>query len=178
MNNYKIGELVVYVLETGFKMYGKVVDVFDNFVTVAWSVGGESAVPADRLSIESEPAVQNPIIYTSYFGNYRKIPASMEQIAISLMCPKYYSGKRYTAVAPNKNILFAYKENIDILAYAEAYTKMLYEKLNAGEVTAYLKELANGKIPVILCYEKTGSFCHRNILARWLSNNGFPTKEL
>ena len=38
--------------------------------------------------------------------------------------------------------------------------------------------LNDGKPFCLMCYEKSGSFCHRTIVAEWLRNNGIEIKEL
>jgi uncharacterized protein (DUF488 family) len=44
--------------------------------------------------------------------------------------------------------------------------------LNKQEIKDVLEELENeGKDIIFLCYEKSGDFCHRHILADWLEEN-------
>jgi uncharacterized protein (DUF488 family) len=31
---------------------------------------------------------------------------------------------------------------------------------------------------VLLCYEKSGDFCHRHLVAEWLRRYGYEVKEL
>ena len=38
---------------------------------------------------------------------------------------------------------------------------------------AIIQRNAREKEVVLICYEATGSFCHRHILAQWLKDNGF-----
>ena len=50
--------------------------------------------------------------------------------------------------------------------------------LNAESVYRDLEKLSNGDDCVLLCYEKSGDFCHRHLVANWLSDNlGIEVKE-
>lgn len=111
-------------------------------------------------------------IYTSYFGNLKKIPEDIIPISISLYSPKYFNGQSYILVAPTKEILTDWKNGKqDDEAkghYIRAYKFQVLRKLNAKKVFDELKTLSNGKDIVLLCYEKPNDFCHRHLLAEYL----------
>ena len=111
-------------------------------------------------------------IYTSYFGNMKKIPKDIVPIAICLSPPKFFDGIIYKKVAPTWEILSDWKEgNKDEEAmehYERAYSFKVLRKLDANEIYKDLYELSNGKDVVLLCYEKRGDFCHRHLLAKFL----------
>jgi hypothetical protein len=53
--------------------------------------------------------------------------------------------------------------------YDHLYAEIL-GKLDAGEVVRQIEALANGRVPVLCCYERpnTGVWCHRAMVSRWL----------
>ncbi len=53
--------------------------------------------------------------------------------------------------------------------YTIEYNKYL-SNFNAKTVYDKLCNLVNGE-PVLLCYEKSGEFCHRHLVAKWLEEN-------
>lgn len=115
-------------------------------------------------------------IYTSCFAQLRNIPDDIVPISISLYPPKGYVGVEYKKLAPTREILNAWKRNQD----EEAYTVAFFNMLNSYSPEAIfhdLQKLSNGQDCVLLCYEKTGSFCHRNLIAQWLNTNGCDVQE-
>ena len=50
--------------------------------------------------------------------------------------------------------------------------------MNPVDVYNKLEELSCGQDIVLVCYEKSGDFCHRYLVADWLSKNlGIEVKE-
>ena len=115
-------------------------------------------------------------IYTSYFAKLRKIPESIVPISISLYPPKGYSGEEYKKLAPTSQILRAWKNNPDELVYSAAFYEML-NQYSPDEIYNNLSELSYGRDCVLLCFEKTGSFCHRHLVAKWLTDAGYVVEE-
>ena len=115
-------------------------------------------------------------IYTSYFAQLRKIPADIVPISISLYSPKGYAGAEYKKLAPTRSILNEWKREQNEQKYTMAFLKML----NAYSPKFIYEELYNisgGKDCVLLCYEKTGCFCHRHIVAQWLRDAQYDIFE-
>ena len=113
------------------------------------------------------------MIYTSYFAHYK----GDNGVAICLWLPSWVTNiEHYPSLAPTQNILGKWKNSaqskLDEKEYIEAYKKEVLDKLDVDKVA---KDL-DGK--VLLCYEKTGAFCHRNIVREWLNENGYKCKEL
>jgi uncharacterized protein (DUF488 family) len=53
--------------------------------------------------------------------------------------------------------------------------------LSILQVIEDLQKIANTKDTdkiILLCYEKPGDFCHRHLVADWLTKNGLKTIEL
>jgi len=111
-------------------------------------------------------------MFTSYFAKNCK---NENAVSIALFPPKWYHGKEYKKLAPTKNLLFDYKcGKIDDEMYTKIYCEEVLSQLNPQLV---FEELGNDAI--LLCWEKSGEFCHRNIVAKWLMENlKIEVKEL
>lgn len=118
------------------------------------------------------------MLYTSYFGNLRKIPEGYKTVAICAKAPDWYTGAVYKKLAPTYDIFMDYKNTGDSVKFMADYKSEVLSKLNPLEVVNELQTLAEGNDIVLLCYEKSGEFCHRNIVAEWLTAGGFYCKEL
>lgn len=111
------------------------------------------------------------MIYTSYFAS--KKWKDKEAISIARYAPKGITVNGYPALYPPADLLWAYKQGqINQEQYTEWYTREVLDKLDPDVVARDL----NGK--VMLCYEKSGSFCHRYIIAEWLRDNQHQCEEL
>lgn len=113
------------------------------------------------------------MIYTSYFANNKNIPKDIKRISISRFTPSWAKvDSELKILAPTADLLHRYKDG---LVSDEAYT---------AEYVEYLRSLDPFEIgnaiqdAVILCYEANGEFCHRHIVAKWLSGFGFEVKEI
>lgn len=109
-------------------------------------------------------------IYTSYFAMGTKLPKDLVQISISLFPPNFFAGKEYKKIAPTQKILFDWKRLADKERYIKEYQKDVLSKLDKAKVYRELEELGQGKDVVLLCYEKSGDFCHRHLFAEWMSD--------
>lgn len=100
------------------------------------------------------------MIYTSYFAKNGKHPNA---VAISAKVPDFYTGKRCIKLAPSWSIFNEWK----ILGNEETYTnRFVLEVLDKLDPQRILLEIGNDA--VLLCYEASGKFCHRHIVAEWL----------
>lgn len=117
-------------------------------------------------------------IYTSYFANVKNIDSSTVLVSIARSTPRFSNiTLSYLTLAPSMSLLYKYKEHI--ITEIE-YTQIYNEKLSKVSVDAVLKDLeriGGGKDVVLLCWEGKGKFCHRNLVARWLRENGIDCKE-
>jgi hypothetical protein len=100
---------------------------------------------------------------TSYYSKNAKNPNA---VSIAAKCPKWYKGREYKKLAPKYWFFKKYKEDGDEESYTKSYYKEVLNKLNPREVYNELGEDA-----VILCWEAPDKFCHRHIVAEWLSDN-------
>jgi hypothetical protein len=129
------------------------------------------------------------MIYTSYFGNYRKFPEHSYLVSISLYPPKGFKGEKlseldnnngFLNIIPNKKLLSDYKSKlVDNVGYAKQYIEQL--KLVDFENFCSVFEHC-----ILLCYESnaidpsTGKpfFCHRHVLRFYMNRLGYKIKEL
>lgn len=118
------------------------------------------------------------MIYTSYFARVRSLPDNVVCISISRHAPQGYTGLTYKDLAPTWEILKQYKINNNRKEYTDDYLKIL-RTMDPQKVINDLYTLAGGqdKDIVLLCYEKPTDFCHRQLVAWWLTNNGYPVEE-
>lgn len=116
-------------------------------------------------------------IYTSYYGN-KAIPKHLIQISISKTQPEGYRGKVYQLLIPTWDLVGKYKADHDMKAYIIEYTKSVLRLLKTERVIEDLRTLGNGADVVLLCYERPTNFCHRQIVAEWLSDKTHKVKEI
>lgn len=107
-------------------------------------------------------------IYTSYFGNYKNFPKDVVPIGITRFPPK--GMLNLYECAPSERLLKKYKnKEIDEFVFAVYYTEELKNRFGKQQKLIDLfKKVGGGKDVVLCCYEKTGEFCHRQILRDWL----------
>lgn len=97
---------------------------------------------------------------TSYFAINSQHPNA---VSIAVSSPDYYRGREYRKLAPPTWLLNLYKRNHSESTYIQRYTELILDKLNPQEVYDELGEDA-----VLLCWEKSNTFCHRHLVARWI----------
>ena len=107
---------------------------------------------------------------TSYFA---KSGSNPNAIAISARVPDFYKGKRYTKLAPSWSIYKEWKysdesDEVKNSRYERRFINEILDLLDPETVYAELCALVDGE-PIIICYEKSGTFCHRYIVTKWLS---------
>lgn len=117
------------------------------------------------------------MILTSYFANIRNLPDNCEPIAICGKRPDSYTGKYVTYLAPKKYFFNIWRETRDNEYYIKHFNEEVLSVLDPKTVESWLLTMANGKIPVLICYEKPGNFCHRHLVAKWLNDANIECKE-
>lgn len=103
-------------------------------------------------------------IYTSYFGNIRKLEG-LTPISIARYKPRYLYMSEYKALAPAINMLKMIEAE-----YVPLFDKILNELNPETVIKDLLRLTTNGKDIVLLCYEKPPEFCHRHLVASWLND--------
>lgn len=111
-------------------------------------------------------------IYTSYFGNLRKVrEAGLLPLGIVRYMPKYITGvANFQDLAPTKEIFGS--EN-----WEERFRQHL-KLLDAKAIVKRLEYIAGIDTLCLLCYEKPPDPCHRHLVADWLRKAGYDVKEL
>ena len=123
------------------------------------------------------------MIYTSYYGNLKKLKNSghkIEPISVSRITPVGIHIFTIEELFPSKELLNWWKNSnqteSDKQKYIEIYNKQL-SQLNAKKIEQKLYQYSCKKDVVLLCYEKPADFCHRHLIAKWLQNNGISVEE-
>lgn len=102
-------------------------------------------------------------IYTSNYARKGNNPLSY---GISASMPKWYVGATLPIVAPTWDLVRRYKaKEINSKEYSAEYF-MLLDSRDFDE-QRFVEELPDGAF--LLCYESPGDFCHRRLLAKWIS---------
>lgn len=116
-------------------------------------------------------------IYTSYFGNAKKLPSNLVKISICLSPPRGYYGLEYRRLAPTFKILQEWKRCPIEENYIQDYYNLVLNKLDRDTVCHQLESMSEGADVVLLCYERPEDFCHRHLVAEWLNAKGYDVKE-
>lgn len=99
---------------------------------------------------------------------------SPNAVSIAARAPNWYKGREYKKLAPRYWLLMKYKEDRDKKFYTAYYYEEILNKLDPQKVFDEL-----GKDAILLCWEKSGTFCHRHIVADWLSQKlGIQIQEI
>lgn len=137
------------------------------------------------------------MIYTSYYAMIKKFPSNVIPISIAGIAPKGYKGLQYKKLAPKYSFFSKWKENHDNEYYIKNYNELVLKDLDPASVVADLYSMLpdpaktflkneSGDAPwtnddchiALVCYEKSGDFCHRHLVADWLNQAGYDVKEL
>lgn len=131
-------------------------------------------------------------LYTSYFGLFRKLPVDAIPISIALHPPDWYFGRRcYYKLAPTEIMLREWHALHDKDRYIQEYNEQILKSLSQVSVVNDLLLLVQGSTDdefvenesykdrdiILLCYEAPGEFCHRHIVAQWLTSAGYICEE-
>ena len=117
------------------------------------------------------------MIYTFYFANLKKLPKNIVPISICGKAPEWYTGLQYKKLAPKYDFFMKWKENHDNDFYIEHFNKEVLDLLDSKKVIEDLTKLSNNQDIALICYEKPGDFCHRHLVAEWLTKNGYNCTE-
>ena len=108
------------------------------------------------------------MIYTGYYAKLKKyLEDGLIPISIAGKAPNFYNGIQYKKFAPSWDIFSKWKSGeIDNSQYTARFQDEILNKLNKEEVKTFLNSFETDII--LLCYEKSGDFCHRHIVANWI----------
>jgi hypothetical protein len=107
-------------------------------------------------------------------SNFARSGSHPRAVAISRTRPPGWTGRAYEPLAPSWRLVQAAKSSaIDEGEYIRRYREEVLSKLDPGKVYADLGEDA-----VLLCWENSGAFCHRRLVAEWFEEElGGPVKK-
>lgn len=122
------------------------------------------------------------MIYTSYFGNLKKLPENIIPISICGKAPDWWKGLQYKKLAPKYQFFTEWKKNKDNNYYIKHFNEEVLNGLEASEVVMELHHLCDKSMYdnidiVLVCYEKPEDFCHRHLVAEWLRQGGYAVEE-
>lgn len=137
------------------------------------------------------------MVFTSYYAQMRNFSENIVPVSISRGTPGFFTGAKMIELAPPAYVLAKFKEEqsknptpekmAEIEAwYTEEYSKHL-EKLGIEKLQSLIESVcpddnyiwdSKEKHVALLCYEKSGDFCHRRILSSYLREHGLPCVEV
>lgn len=118
------------------------------------------------------------MIYTSYFAKLNKLPPDVVPISICGKAPAWYNGLQYKKLAPKYSFFSEWKKNGDNNYYIKHFNDEVLSTLSPQTVYNELLKLSGGKDIALICYEKPADFCHRHLVAEWLTTNGIKCDEI
>lgn len=121
------------------------------------------------------------MIYTTYFAKLKSLPKDIIPIAICAKPVPGFQGPVYRQLAPHYDFYSKYKIDSNESFFTACYNERILKNLNPMRVVADLytqagKSYCDGDIALV-CYEKSGDFCHRHLVANWLRENNYPCEE-
>lgn len=117
------------------------------------------------------------MLYTTYFAKLRALPENIIPVSICGKAPSWYAGRQYNKLAPKYGFFSEWKKTHDNNYYIRCFNEQVLSLLDPQQVVDELKALAGSEDIALVCYERPSDFCHRHLVANWLTQAGFPTKE-
>jgi len=94
-------------------------------------------------------------------------------VSISQYPPKWFPCVKVDSLVPSRSLLMSYKDGeVSWREYIETFQKETLSNLDPKEIYTSLSS------KTLLCYEKPGEFCHREIVRKWLVENGYDAVEV
>ncbi len=125
-------------------------------------------------------------IKTGYFAKIREYEKNNYlPVSIARFKPKWFNGKEAINLAPSDDLLMRYKQGkTDMTGYTEEYMNYLKQNITEQDILNLLPDESEGYNGIVLCcYEKPGDFCHRHLLANYISRHfdieisEYPSKQ-
>jgi len=107
------------------------------------------------------------MIFTSNFKTAGHLP---QAVAISLGVPRGWRGARCTVLAPPRPLI----KIMDEATFIPLYRAQVLDKLDPHKI---IRDLGGDNF-IMLCWEASGEFCHRRVVAAWmLKHTGIQVEE-
>ena len=121
------------------------------------------------------------MIYTTYFARLKYLPENIIPISICGKAPAGYKGFQYKKLAPKYDFFMEWKRTGDNDYYIKCFNEFVLSCLDPAEVVNDLFDLV-GKSDqsadiALVCYEHPKDFCHRHLVANWLTKCGYTCEE-
>ena len=100
-----------------------------------------------------------------FLSNFLKHRNKEDGVSIAISAPAWFKGESYPDLFPTWDMVMFYKRTGNEKIYRELYYQDILANLDPNKVVLDL----TGKY--ILCWEKKGEFCHRNLVAEWIFDN-------
>lgn len=120
-------------------------------------------------------------VWTGYYAQMKKyVKADLVPVSIAYGTPVWYMGETCFELAPSRKLLVSYKKG---LVDQEEYTKQYLQFLKTVDWSLTIGKLFDisdkhqGKDLVLCCFEKPDDFCHRHLLAEYLTKHGMDVEE-
>lgn len=132
------------------------------------------------------------MLYTTYFAKLRSLPDNVIPISICAKAPEWYDGIQYKKLAPKFGFFKEWKKTHDNEYYVQHFNEEVLAPLDTLSVVNELQVALPEEIKkqmsspfwrnknwhvALVCYEKPTDFCHRHLVAEWLSADGFQCTE-
>lgn len=120
-------------------------------------------------------------MYTGYFAKLKTYEQNdLIPVAICGGIPTWYKGFWYKKLAPKWAFFNEWKNGTEHKGdndyYIQHFNDEVLKNKTCRQVLADLQKLTGVKNDfskiILLCYEKPGDFCHRHLVADWLTKNG------
>lgn len=117
--------------------------------------------------------------YTSYFSKYRldKRMDFLVPISICRIPPTGWNGLEFPKLFPTLGSFKDFKSSKDEKSFSLRYKEEVLDKFDPVQIFMELKKISGFRPFVLLCYEKRGSFCHRNLIVNWMQEKKLPITE-
>ena len=118
-------------------------------------------------------------MYTGYFAKLKEYEkAGLIPVSIAGKAPAWYHGLEYKKLAPKWSFFNEWKNGShkgDNDYYIKEFNEQVLKQCDINAVLRDLMKLTGtsdlSKI-ILLCYEKPDDFCHRHLVAKWISEIG------
>ena len=115
-------------------------------------------------------------ITTSYFSKLSKIE---NPVSICGKAPDWYNGPQFKKLAPKYSFFKDYKDGkISPDEYTKQFNDLVLSTLIPDAVVEEIKSFyPDAEEITLVCYERPSDFCHRHLVAEWLSKFGYAVEE-
>lgn len=120
------------------------------------------------LYIYTVKRTKNEDFYIVFRYSRKLKEAGVNMICVAIGKPRFIAGiPQMLNVCPTRYMVSGPCSHDE---YLKLYDRILASQ-DANQVVKQIEMLSGGKDVALCCYEKPGDFCHRHILAKWITEN-------